>query len=108
MMEITWKIDQMDRNVESGLVTTVYWRVIASTVVDAVSVDGTVTLERGEEFVEFDDLSKEVVIQWVKQKLGTEKIEYIEKTLSDQISSLIEAKTVSGLPASWVVVEDNE
>ena len=110
MSQITWKIENVEREAESGLVTTVHWRVNGSapTGVEDKTVNstsyGAVTLERGEEFIAFEDLTEQTVLQWVKDKLGKEYVDSIEMSIERQLQSQLTPPTVSGLPSAWTTV----
>jgi len=113
-MTITWNIEQMDRQTSDGLVTTVHWRANAAETVGtgeaAVTYTatnyGSVGLTAGETLIPFADLTKEVVIGWVKDKLGTEQVTQIEEGLTAQIESQKAPVSASGLPAAWTTVTE--
>jgi hypothetical protein len=105
-MTITWNIEQMDRQTSNGLVTTVHWR--ANAVEDSYTATsyGSVGLSAGQSLIPFADLTKEVVIGWVKSKLGTEQVTAIEESLTAQIEAQKEPVSASGLPAAWTVLPE--
>ena len=105
----TWKIVQLDRELADGYVYTAHWRC------DAVSSElredgtpyqnggyGSVGLERPETLIDFDDLTKDQVIGWVKDKLGgAEKVAQIEAALQAQLDEQITPSRGQGVPSSW-------
>jgi len=105
-MTITWNIEQMDRQTSDGLVTTVHWR--ANAVEDSYTATsyGSVGLSAGETLIPFADLTKEVVMGWVKDKLGEEQVTQIEEGLTAQIESQKAPVSASGLPAAWTAVTE--
>jgi hypothetical protein len=105
-MTITWNIEQMDRQTSDGLVTTVHWR--ANAIEDSYSATsyGSVGLTAGQSLIPFADLTKEVVIGWVKDKLGAETVTATEESLTSQIESQKAPVSASGLPAAWTVVTE--
>jgi hypothetical protein len=105
-MTITWNIEQMDRQTSNGLVTTVHWR--ANAVEDSYFATsyGSVGLSAGQSLIPFADLTKEVVIGWVKSKLGTEQVTAVEDSLTAQIEAQKEPVSASGLPAAWTVLPE--
>ena len=113
-MTITWNIEQMDRQTSNGLVTTVHWRANATDTVGTGEADvtyaatsyGSVGLTAGQSLIPFADLTKEVVIGWVKSKLGTEQVTALEESLTAQIASQKEPVSASGLPAAWTVLPE--
>lgn len=92
---ITWSIDQLERNVSDGLVTVSHWRVTAVDGDSFASNYGSVSHERAEEFVPFEDLTQEEVIGWVKAKLDSEEI---EASLLAQIDAQKNPVSATGLP----------
>jgi hypothetical protein len=105
-MTITWNIEQMDRQTSNGLVTTVHWRANAAEDSYFATSYGSVGLTAGQSLIPFADLTKEVVIGWVKSKLGTEQVTAIEESLTAQIEAQKEPVSASGLPAAWTVLPE--
>ena len=105
-MTIEWKIEQMDRQTSNGLVTTVHWRANATEDSYSATSYGSVGLTAGQSLIPFADLTKEVVIGWVKDKLGEEQVTAIEDSLASQIEAQKEPVSASGLPAAWTVLPE--
>jgi hypothetical protein len=105
-MTITWNIEQMDRQTSDGLVTTVHWRANANEESYTATSYGSVGLSAGETLIPFADLTKEVVMGWVKDKLGEEQVTQIEEGLAAQIESQKAPVSASGLPAAWTAVTE--
>ena len=105
-MTIEWKIEQMDRQTSNGLVTTVHWRANATEDSYSATSYGSVGLTAGQSLIPFADLTKEVVIGWVKDKLGTEQVTAVEESLAAQIEAQKEPVSASGLPAAWTVLPE--
>ena len=105
-MTITWNIEQMDRQTSNGLVTTVHWRANAAEDSYSATSYGSVGLTAGQSLIPFADLTKEVVIGWVKSKLGAETVTATEAGLTAQIESQKAPVSASGLPAAWTVVTE--
>jgi hypothetical protein len=105
-MTITWNIEQMDRQTSDGLVTTVHWRANAVEDSYAATSYGSVGLTAGQSLIPFADLTKEVVIGWVKDKLGEEQVTAVEESLAAQIEAQKEPVSASGLPAAWTVLPE--
>ena len=105
-MTIEWKIEQMDRQTSNGLVTTVHWRANAAEDSYSATSYGSVGLTAGQSLIPFADLTKEVVIGWVKDKLGTEQVTAVEESLAAQIEAQKEPVSASGLPAAWTVLPE--
>jgi len=98
----TWNIEQMDRNASDGLVTVVHWRANATETVGEhtyySNVYGSLSLTRGDTFIAFDSLTEEIVVDWVKNTLGTEQVTDYENSLIDQIESQKNPVTLTGKP----------
>ena len=74
-----WIIENMDRNPETGFVWRVHWRCINND----KQVYGSLDVQSGETFVQFEDLTEEIVLSWVKNNLEDfEKIDAAMKTAS--------------------------
>ena len=104
----TWKVANLERNVADGKVGVVHYTVNAvSDVVNPNSEEGgfysagaygSVGLD-GDVSVEFADLTEEVVVGWVKEKLGgAEKVAEIEAALDAQIAEKQAPTKAAGLP----------
>ena len=105
-MAITWNIEQLERQTSNGLVTTVHWRANAAEDSYFATSYGSVGLTAGETLIPFADLTKEVVIGWVKDKLGEEQVTQIEEGLTAQIAAQKAPVSASGLPAAWTTVTE--
>ena len=96
----TWGINTLERETDDGFVFTAHYTV------DAVADDGTyrsgaygsIGFERPEELIPFDDLTQEIVIEWVKEKLGEEQVEKVETALQSQIDEKRAPTKASGTP----------
>ena len=104
----SWKVANLERELPAGKVYTVHYTVNAvSDVVNPNSEEGgfysagaygSVGLD-GEVSVAFDDLTEEVVVGWVKEKLGgEEKIAEIEAALAAQIAEKQAPTKAAGVP----------
>lgn len=113
-MTITWNIESMERQTIDGLVTTVHWRANAVDTVGtgeaAVTYNatnyGSIGLTAGETLIPFADLTKAVVVGWVKDSLGEDQVTSIEDGLTAQIASQKAPVSASGLPEAWTVVTE--
>jgi len=94
-MNITYTIDNLDRETSDGLVTTAHWRVSAIDGEHTAGAYGSVGFTRGDSFTPFEALTEAQVIAWVKEQLDTAEI---EANLASQIAALKAPKTASGLP----------
>lgn len=95
----TWAIAQLERETSDGFVYTAHYTVNA-TDGEAYSAGayGSIGFERPEELIPFDDLTQEIVIEWVKEKLGEEQVEKVETALQSQIDEKRAPTKASGTP----------
>ena len=97
-----WSVSDLNRKTEDGYVFAVHWRLDASTDAYEEGAYGVIRLERPEELIPFDQLTLELVVQWVKDYFGEEKVAEIEAALAARISEKQSPTEASGLPAAWV------
>ena len=100
--EYTWGVAQMERRTADGIVFTVHYTVAASDGTYASSAYGSIGLEQPEgEVIPYADLTPELVIGWVQEKLGgDEKVAEIEAALQAQIDQQRTPTTAQGMPWS--------
>lgn len=104
-MKTNWKIADLKRKTDSGLVFEVVY--IINFELDDES-DRHVGIEKFEgnpsdpSFVPFENLTEEIVLQWIKEKLGQEEINKIsseiETRLQDRIFKKNNPEFLNGLP----------
>ena len=96
----TWAVANMDRTLSNGYVGTVHYTISADDGTYASSAYGSLGLEAPEEdeAIPYAQLTSEIVIGWVKDKFGDEKVAEIEDALAQQIEQQREPKTGTGLP----------
>lgn len=95
----TWNIAQLERETADGYVFTVHYTVDAKDDTYSAGAYGSVGLERPEtSMIPFADLTPEIVIGWVKEKFGDEKVLEIEEALQSQIEEQRHPSKASGLP----------
>lgn len=95
----TWAIANLERETADGFVYTAHYTVNA-TDGEAYSAGayGSIGFERPEELIPFDNLTPEIVINWVKEKLGEEQVEKVETALQSQIDEKRAPTKASGTP----------
>ena len=96
----SWAVANMDRTLSNGYVGTVHYTISADDGTYASSAYGSLGLEPPEEddAIPYAQLTPEIVIGWVKDKFGAEKVAEIEAALADQIEQQRAPKTGTGLP----------
>jgi len=107
MTTFTWKVANLERNVADGKVYAVHYTVNAlSDQVDPNSESGGFYSAGaygslgfdGEVTVPFTDLTEEVVVGWVKEQFGEEKVAEIEAALQAQIDEKVAPTKAAGVP----------
>lgn len=100
MITTSWHIANLERESSDGYVYTAHWTVSVTDGEHSAGSYGSVGLERPEEeeLVPFEDLSEELVISWVQDKLGEEQISSIQSSLINQIEEQKEPTKLSGTP----------
>ena len=110
MKNYTWIVDRLltlDEVKEKDFVVTAICKVVCTEEVDGkehkASTLGSVIIVPKEEegFVPYADLTEEQVVGWVKESLGKEGVDSIEKSLASQVDKKINppvAPVVKPLP----------
>lgn len=98
--EFTWNIAQMERALSDGIVMTVHYTIEAFDGAYRSSAYGSLGLEAPDEdeMIPYADLTPEIVIDWVKEKFGEEKVQEICDALQAQIDQQKTPTTGTGLP----------
>ena len=96
---ITWKVAQLERETADGYVFTCHYTVNAEDGTYSSGAYGSLGLERpSKNIIPFADLTEEIVIGWVKDKFGAEKVAEIEAALQAQLDEQHAPTKASGLP----------
>lgn len=99
--EFNWRIAQLERTTADGVVFTAHYTIDAKDETYSAGAYGSVGLEQPdpETMIPFDSLSEEIVVEWVKEKLGgDEKVEEIEAALQSQLDEKHAPTKAAGLP----------
>ena len=98
----TWGVAQMERTLADGIVFTVHYTVNANDGTYSAGAYGSIGLEAPEgNVIPYSDLTPEIVIGWVQEKLGgEEKVTEIEAALQSQIDEQRTPTTAAGVPWS--------
>jgi len=88
-------INQLDRNTNGDIVTTVHYSAVKQDGEYMASVYSTVGVAQGDTVIPFASLTEEVVKAWVADKLD---LEAIEANLDAQIELQKNPVSASGLP----------
>ena len=96
---ITWNIAQLERHAADGIVFTAHYTVDAKDGTYSAGAYGSIGLEAPEDnIIPYADLTPEIVIGWVQDKLGEEQVESISAALQGQIDEQRAPSKASGLP----------
>ena len=96
----SWAIASCERTTADGIVFTVHYTVAANDGTYASSAYGSIGLEQPEgDVISYADLTPELVIGWVQDKLGgEEKVAEIEAALQAQLDEQTAPTKAAGLP----------
>lgn len=96
---VTWNIAQLERNTADGIVFTVHYTVDANDGTYSAGAYGSVGLEQPEgDVISYAELTPELVIGWVQEKLGEEQVESISAALQAQIDEQRAPSKAAGVP----------
>ena len=98
--EFTWNAANLERCLSDGAVQTVHYTIEAFDGTYRSSAYGSLGLEAPDEdeMIPYADLTPEIVVEWVKEKFGEEKVDEIEAALQAQIDQQKAPTTGTGLP----------
>jgi hypothetical protein len=94
-MNMNLIINQLDRNTDGDIVTTVHYSAVKQDGEFTASVYSTVGLEQGDTVIPFASLTEETVKTWLADKLD---LVAMESALDAQIAEQKAPKVASGLP----------
>ena len=95
----SWKIANLEREIADGYVYTVHYTISADDGTYTAGTYGSLGLERPEDaMIPFSRLTEQVVVRWVKEKIGKEKVAEIEAALQAQIDQQHAPANAAGLP----------
>ena len=101
--EFTWGIAQLERHTADGVVYTAHYTINAADGTYSAGAYGSVGLEQPDpdNIIPFANLTKELVISWVQEKLGgDEKVGEISAALQAQLDQQRTPTTAQGVPWS--------
>jgi hypothetical protein len=92
-----WSIAQLERHTADGIVVTVHYTVDANDGTYSAGAYGSIGLEQPDpdSVIPYADLTPEIVIEWVKDKLNVEEI---EAALQAQLDEKHAPTKAAGLP----------
>jgi len=99
---VTWRIANLERETADGVVMTVHYTIDANDGTYSAGAYGSLGLERPdeEEMIPFSQLTEEICVGWVKEKLTEEKVAEIEAALQAQLDEQHAPSKAAGVPWS--------
>jgi hypothetical protein len=94
----TWRIANLERETQDGFVYTAHWVIDANDGTYSSGAYGSVGFERHDDLVPFSELSEEMVVGWVKEHFGAEKVAEIETSLQQQLDQQRNPTKAAGVP----------
>jgi hypothetical protein len=96
----TWRVANLERETSDGYVYTAHYTIDANDGTYSAGAYGSLGLERPEEdeMIPFAQLTEEIVVGWVKEKLTEEKVEEVEAALQAQLDEQHSPSKAAGLP----------
>lgn len=87
MTDFSWNVSTMERTLSDGIVYTLHYTIDAFDGTYRAGAYGSIGLEAPEEdaVIPYADLTKEVVVGWLLDKLGAEQQASVEAALQAQI-----------------------
>jgi hypothetical protein len=97
-----WRVANLERQLSNGAVYTVHYTIEAFDGTYRSSAYGSLGLEAPEEdeMIPYANLTPDIVINWVTEKFGEEKVQEICDALQAQIDQQKTPTTGTGLPWS--------
>jgi len=102
-VSFAWNIAQLERHTTDGVIYTAHYTVDAKDGTYSAGAYGSIGLEQPDEdnIIPFADLTKELVISWVQEKLGgEEKVAEIQAALQLQLDEQRNPSKAQGVPWS--------
>jgi hypothetical protein len=95
-----WRVANLERETAEGVVLTVHYTISAEDGTYSSGAYGSIGLEPPdkETMIPFAQLTEEIVVGWVKEKLTEEKVEEIEAALQAQLDEQHAPSRASGVP----------
>jgi hypothetical protein len=94
----TWHITNLERETADAFVMTAHWSLSAEDGTYSSGAYGSLGFERPDKLIPFADLTEEMVIGWVKDAFGAEKVTEIEAALQAQLDEQRHPSKASGMP----------
>jgi hypothetical protein len=93
-----WAIANLERETADGFVYTSHYTVTANDGTYSSGAYGSLGFERPDNLIPYTDLTEEIVVGWVKEHFGPEKVAEIEAALQTQIDEQRNPTKAAGVP----------
>lgn len=104
-IDITWKIDDMKRNTETGGVSEVFWTVWATREEKYVTeINGVIELTpdpASDSFIAYESLTEDNVIAWVHGVLDKDTVEQEARNKLNKLHPLLESAPAEASGTPW-------
>lgn len=99
-MTLEFKINEMERQVVDGFVTTIYWNVSLTDGAYSASRDSQSIFTQKDDinFIPFEELTQDLVIGWIKSSLSAYNLSTLEECLLEDIARQKIPPTITGTP----------
>lgn len=97
-LTVTWNIANLERKTADGYVFTAHYTVDAHDGTYSAGAYGSIGFERPDNLIPYADLTKDQVIEWVKDALGSDKVLEIGQALLNQINEQRNPTKSAGVP----------
>jgi hypothetical protein len=97
-LSVIWNIANLERETADGFVYTAHYTVDATDGTYSAGAYGSIGFERPDKLIPYKDLTKDEVIEWVKEALGSDKVQEIGQALLNQINEQRNPTHASGMP----------
>jgi hypothetical protein len=95
---LTWHIANLERETADGFVMTAHYTVTAEDGTYSSGAYGSLGFERPDKLIPYADLTEQMVIGWVQDAFGAEKVTEIEAALQAQLDEQRHPSKASGMP----------
>jgi hypothetical protein len=94
----TWHIANLERETADGFVMTAHYTVTAEDGTYSSGAYGSLGFERPDKLIPYADLTEQMVIGWVQDAFGAEKVAEISAALQAQLDEQRHPSKASGMP----------
>jgi hypothetical protein len=96
--QFSWHIANLERETADGFVMTAHYTVTAEDGTYSSGAYGSLGFERPDKLIPFADLTEQMVIGWVQDAFGAEKVTEILAALQAQLDEQRHPSKASGMP----------